>query len=142
MATFEREFPWCVYSEQSKSLRQEAKQEVSPRYIHHMKYLCTCQETGFDICRPDFTHTHTQKTCVYVFSYTLRYIGVGILRFLYLPFSIGPKLVENVSKVTLMTIYPVINKDSAGGIRPQRTVYSTTPLVHATFIGAENLNQT
>ena len=37
---------------------------------------------------------------------------VGILRFHYLPFSIGAKLLENVTNVTYMTRYPVTQRDS------------------------------
>jgi hypothetical protein len=137
-------------------IRGETKQESPPQISPSLKVSVYLWESVFDIGKPFYTHGHTQKDthththihththtqCTLVCRYTLRYLCVGILRFLYLPFSIGAKPVENVTKVTLMTIYPVINKDSAGGIRPQRTVYSTTPLVHATFIGAENLNQT
>jgi hypothetical protein len=63
------------------------------------------------------THTHTHTQCADVFRYTLRYLGVLILRFLYVPFSIGAKMVEIVTNVTYMTRYLMTHRDSAEEIR-------------------------
>ena len=81
------------------------------------------------------THTHTHKhiPCAQVFRYIFRYLGVGILRYLYLPFSTDDELLENVTYVTYMTRYPVTHRDTARVIRTQRqypqSIYQLMPPV-------------
>ena len=81
------------------------------------------------------THTHKHIPCAQVFRYIFRDLGVGTLRYLYVPFSTDDELLENVTYVTYMTRYPVTQRYSKSDQDPERVSSVTIP-AHATRTGA------
>ena len=84
------------------------------------------------------THKHSHAYTYHVLRYSgisSENLGVGILRYLYLPFSTDAKLLEHVTNVTYMTRYPVTQRYSKSDQDPERVSSVTIP-AHATRTGA------